>query len=514
MFRLGNQSQSTVGKIREAGSVRNSTVTSTSKQWQEISSSNIPPFEDEDVSPQSTPRSFVYNLSPLPETSTSSTPIYGVPPSTPLDDPKTKPNGDSQPFSNTEIPTADNPPARHPSSLPTPTVRMGTSLSHTVPSTKKATSSVPDTTTNDKVYDTSSPSVPSGRRTSEITVEYVKPSEQSIREYEELLKKAEVYATAAKDPFAPSTPALPPPSSHNSSNFSGSQQKTTSESSVPPTPPHPSQMNRVNLADFYAEPNPTAVLASGTAPTDPVDAPSQVSFSPTPADRMGNTSRSRVGSVTTIGKKGMLGFMTDFLKSHKRPEISTPYDPVRLTHAIFDSSTGEFTGLPKEWQQLLQDCEISKSNKENPLNVMENVKFYQEGGGDVWDKMGHSSVQGIFPPPPIPGAAPAAYPWAPRSVNSSAEESRNSPNAIDAVRSQATVASNGTVAERPSPQPPTTPQQRSAAVASSAGATSRRREKKREDKVYDDDIVRRLQQICTDADPTRLYRNLVKIGQG
>lgn len=28
------------------------------------------------------------------------------------------------------------------------------------------------------------------------------------------------------------------------------------------------------------------------------------------------------------------------------------------------------------------------------------------------------------------------------------------------------------------------------------------------------DVIRRLQAICTDADPTKLYRNLVKIGQG
>jgi p21-activated kinase 1 len=44
-------------------------------------------------------------------------------------------------------------------------------------------------------------------------------------------------------------------------------------------------------------------------------------------------------------------------------------------------------------------------------------------------------------------------------------------------------------------------------------ATPRRREKK-VDKAKEEDIIKRLQQICTDADPTKLYRNLVKIGQG
>ena len=97
--------------------------------------------------------------------------------------------------------------------------------------------------------------------------------------------------------------------------------------------------------------------------------------------------RSRAG--TTKGKKGFFNFMPDFLGSNKTVAISTPYDPVHLTHVGFNSSTGEFTGLPKEWQQLLQESGISRVEQEkNPQAVMEIVKFYQEGGGDVWDKMG------------------------------------------------------------------------------------------------------------------------------
>ncbi|EGN96750.1 hypothetical protein SERLA73DRAFT_57888 [Serpula lacrymans var. lacrymans S7.3] len=91
--------------------------------------------------------------------------------------------------------------------------------------------------------------------------------------------------------------------------------------------------------------------------------------------------------------------MSDFLNTSKRPEISTPYDPVHLTHVGFNSSTGEFTGLPKEWQQLLQESGISRSEQEkNPQAVMEIVKFYQEGHGDVWDKMG--AVETPYPMPP------------------------------------------------------------------------------------------------------------------
>jgi len=33
-------------------------------------------------------------------------------------------------------------------------------------------------------------------------------------------------------------------------------------------------------------------------------------------------------------------------------DISLPHDPLHLTHVGFNESTGEFTGLPKEWQEL------------------------------------------------------------------------------------------------------------------------------------------------------------------
>jgi p21-activated kinase 1 len=329
---------------------------------------------------------------------------------------------------------------------------------------------------------------------------------------------------------------------------------------------------------------------------------------------MSTVSRSRAGTVSAKGKKGMLGFMTDILSSNKRrrPKISTPYDPIQLTHVDFNTSVGKFTGLPKEWQQLLQDSGASKFNREkNPRPVMETVKFY-EGGGDVWDKMGHAPAPGSSQSPPIPGTLQAAFPGLsksvsvfplsspppsdnskrpalstpnkahssggplvvstshprayrsaptppqsaqlkfdllnpqrlvprplpkpprsdsdtlvcanttkdrrspgpPASVKATARESPNSSAGDLAMKSQATVGVNGTVAERRA-QPPTAPQQQSAAVASLAkSATPRRHEKRKEEKVDGDEKVGRLQQICMAVDPTRLHRNLVEIRQG
>jgi p21-activated kinase 1 len=354
------------------------------------------------------------------------------------------------------------------------------------------------TATDHKPFESPSTAGSSSRRSSKITVEYHKPSRQSIQEYHDLLSNVNLHAAAAanyKDPFVPTRQAPSPPNSqptskpqdHSSSHrksrhsvhkqssrprkhtlstaptiletepdpfttapstpqeeyntfqFPSSSTKDMAASSVPPTPQRPSRANTVNLTDLYPDPIPSPSplhpttssphldglpresyadaqsLATASSPT--AYAPSFQTISPPPHDRTGTGPRSRSATVTVKGKKGMLGFMADFLNSNKRLEISTPYDPVHLTHVGFNSSTGEFTGLPKEWQQLLQDSGISKSDQEkNPLAVMEIVKFYQEGGGDVWDKMGHAAL-GSSQSPPVPSTAQPAQPGLSRSVD-------------------------------------------------------------------------------------------------
>jgi len=48
----------------------------------------------------------------------------------------------------------------------------------------------------------------------------------------------------------------------------------------------------------------------------------------------------------------------------KQPAISTPYNIVHLHHVGFDSSTGSFTGLPEEWEQVMGNSGISISDQE------------------------------------------------------------------------------------------------------------------------------------------------------
>lgn len=233
---------------------------------------------------------------------------------------------------------------------------------------------------------------------------------------------------------------------------------------------------------------------------------------------------------------------------------------------------------------------------------MEIVKFYQEGHGEVWDKLGNvgGAIDTAFiakigedgftnprsppPPPKKQQSQPSVYSQPVQSGTSAPSSFRPAPTppstatpALDRSTSQRTPAKpvksadigrSNTTRDRRSPSgqgpaqlpsvnalgqqkqyakpspgssssdlplkqqvSPTAPNARergdpraqaqnqppSAAASSlakvSGVATPRRREKK-VDKGKEEDIVKRLQQICTDADPTRLYRNLVKIGQG
>ncbi|CAL1714618.1 unnamed protein product [Somion occarium] len=494
---------------------------------------------------------------------------------------------------------------------------------------------------------------PSSSRHSKITVEYHRPSRESIQEYNDLLAEANLHAAQAanyQDPFVPLRQAPAPPSSSipiSSSPPKGSSTPPRVRNSLqkpPPSrkhslpskgldtsakilehdpfaannngssnmmsgtapPPRPSRANTTTLHDIYTTPNQQAHHRL----SDPISLPPEAAFygnltdppPPPPLPPMpdassvsgpihssiasGNSIRSRSATTATKSKKGMFNFMSDFLNSSKRPEISTPYDPVHLTHVGFNSSTGEFTGLPKEWQQLLQESGISKSEQEkNPQAVMEIVKFYQEGRGDtsVWDKMGtvpapvsvplagdglqhpksHSQPAPSTPSSYRPAPAPPV-PLTPTLDRSTSQRLPPSASKISKSADQLTRAnttrdrhspgpgqhhghhSPGHIPPAPSGLPPSKPKtspgssaadlskgsstsregvQRSNTqqapspataslqkAAAAGGATPRRREKKDKDKEAD--IVKRLQQICTDADPTRLYRNLVKIGAG
>ncbi|KAG0280042.1 signal transducing kinase of the PAK [Linnemannia gamsii] len=280
--------------------------------------------------------------------------------------------------------------------------------------------------------------------------------------------------------------------------------------------------------------------------------------------------------------------MSDLLSSDKKIEISSPYNPVHLTHVGYNLDTGEFTGLPKEWQQLLQESGISKQDQAaHPQAVIDIIGFYtdsQEGKQNdaVWKKFAHppeapksakpNAPPRPTPPPPSPARAVSDRPVpptpAPRPVF---EQPRAPPNppplkkpSVPNARheNQEKIEVDTTPVTPPTPTPTSTPATSPATATvtiptqapvpalsvaplpapspkvpppkpkkiphhqgntvgspaskpSHAAPTAKLREKKVDkDAVSSQEVIRRLKAICTDADPTKLYRSLVKIGQG
>eukprot|EP00128_Syssomonas_multiformis_P005575 Colp12_sorted_trinity150504_noHs@19123 len=71
--------------------------------------------------------------------------------------------------------------------------------------------------------------------------------------------------------------------------------------------------------------------------------------------------------------------------------IGTPTGFKHEVHVGFDPNTNNFTGLPAQWQTLLEMSKISKAEQaQNPQAVLDVLEFYtsqaQSGNTDVWEK--------------------------------------------------------------------------------------------------------------------------------
>ncbi|ORX77299.1 Pkinase-domain-containing protein [Basidiobolus meristosporus CBS 931.73] len=185
------------------------------------------------------------------------------------------------------------------------------------------------------------------------------------------------------------------------------------------------------------------------------------------------------GSLTKQGKNTFKGVFSSWVTSvsDKKLEISSPYNPIHLTHVGFNPDTGEFIGLPKEWQALIQQAGITKQDQQaHPQAVIDAINFYTDTAkkpqNAVWTKFHH-------PPTKKSDAKPAsqvAPPEPPVTQLRVAQAPHNKPDPEGNV---------------PTPRRP-----------------------KKKQQVSTEEVVARLNAICSHGDPTKLYNNLNKIGQG
>ncbi|KAI0434150.1 hypothetical protein F5Y09DRAFT_357505 [Xylaria sp. FL1042] len=95
--------------------------------------------------------------------------------------------------------------------------------------------------------------------------------------------------------------------------------------------------------------------------------------------RYSDESKESKGPNILRKKSGFSGLMSTLVGSPKKPVISAPENPVHVTHVGYDSATGQFTGLPKEWQRLINESGIPENaQRENPQMIADIVTFYKE----------------------------------------------------------------------------------------------------------------------------------------
>ncbi|WPH02388.1 Hypothetical protein R9X50_00525100 [Acrodontium crateriforme] len=185
--------------------------------------------------------------------------------------------------------------------------------------------------------------------------------------------------------------------------------------------------------------------------------------------------------VKGVRKKS--GFSSFFnISSPRRPNISAPENPVHVTHVGYDQETGEFTGLPKEWQRTLQANGITEQEqKQHPQAIIDVVGFWNENtnkGSDDWTfhkfdhahpTEGQNSPQvslgpGYSPsvglsPSGFSALSPPASPRFPKNEGESFENPRAPPPVPRAqglgLTSPMSPPLNGTLLPmRPAPRPP------------------------------------------------------------
>ncbi|ORX91268.1 Pkinase-domain-containing protein [Basidiobolus meristosporus CBS 931.73] len=231
-----------------------------------------------------------------------------------------------------------------------------------------------------------------------------------------------------------------------------------------------------------------------------------------------------------------------------------PISPYKLTRSVSannhsfpsetstDSTGSSGSGLPKEWHALLREAGITKQEQKAnpqlikhmaltisffsvPKAVLDVIGFYTDKKKDetVWAKFGHAkdtaepSHHKRNPPPLLakkkpgpqaPSKAPllmntakSSRPFAPTSTGHPSEPIRQAAHRQKPA-TKPSVPPSGDRHPHPHnhrrPQPP---------------GKSDGQHRPRPAKAVDD-VVARLNAICTDADPTKLYKTLVKIGQG
>jgi p21-activated kinase 1 len=274
-------------------------------------------------------------------------------------------------------------------------------------------------------------------------------------------------------------------------------------------------------------------------PTTTTQNLSNPSLSIHPADKENKGIKSAFNSFVSSfsGKKSV------FSSSEKKMEISSPYNPVHLTHVGYNPDTGEFSGLPKEWIKMLQDAGISEQDQQaHPQAIIDVISFYSESNQEkmkdqIWSKFDNSysykknndksyyinkkplplqlsqypnlqSAVSDKKKPPVPARPPHTLSIYSTDIKGNQSDlSRKPSNKSDDKDDGSTVL-----------LPLTSPDDSHILPSELIGPNDSSSDiavRPRNPKVTSTkEVVERLKNICHEDDPRKVYRNFNKIGQG
>jgi len=262
-----------------------------------------------------------------------------------------------------------------------------------------------------------------------------------------------------------------------------------------------------------------------------------------PADKENKGIKSAFNNLVSSfsGKKSV------FSSSEKKMEISSPYNPVHLTHVGYNPDTGEFSGLPKEWIKMLQEAGISEQDQQaHPQAIIDVISFYSESNQEkmkdqIWskfdpsysykksnDKTYYHSKKPLplqlsqYPnlqaaasekkKPPVPARPP-------HTLSIYSTDIKGNQNQTDLHRNPSNKSNKSEKTDSPTGLLPLTspddshilPSELIGPNDSSSDITVRPRIPK---VTSIKEVVDRLKNICHEDDPRTIYRNFNKIGQG
>ncbi|KNC96959.1 STE/STE20/PAKA protein kinase [Spizellomyces punctatus DAOM BR117] len=249
--------------------------------------------------------------------------------------------------------------------------------------------------------------------------------------------------------------------------------------------------------------------------------------------------------------------------------ISNPTNFVHKVHVGFDSDSGLFTGLPREWKSLLESSNISKEEMtKNPQAVLDVLEFYTENMGRGRDAprsppqprraeepprsrldpgSGYSSQQNggygspappakatspymtpssspnlsqrVVPPPP---SRPAIVPRPPETLDRTRDRQQYAPPPSQPAYPNGSAYTNGGSSRLPPPQPsrpqdvparPPAPVKEPSAPTAAPTKSPKGRDT-RLSTMSEAQIMEKLRAVVSKGDPTILYAKVKKVGQG